>query len=136
MVEKPRGRTALFLRLLQGFFHQRCFQGVTGGPTDNFTAVKIHYRSQIKPALGGPDVGDVTDPNLIDRGCFGGVGQAIGGNGMVMVGVGGFGLEGLFLTGLELESLQVAGHAVAAAGNALSFASRRSSAGCRRPGGC
>jgi len=121
MVEEPGGGTAINPGLLQGFFHQGCVQRVAGGPADDFSTAKIHHRGQIKPALGGEDVGDVTDPDTIYGLGFCLSLQAIGGNGMGMIGVGGFGFEGPFLAGFELQGLQVAGHAIAAAGDAFSL---------------
>src|SRR5579859_876926 len=115
MVEEPGSRTSVNQCLLQGFFHQRCFQGLAGGPPDDFPAVEIHHRSQIKPALGGGHVSDVSDPGVIDGLRLWVCGQQIRSDGMRMIGLGGFGPEGSFLAGFEVEGTHVPGHAVAAA---------------------
>jgi len=67
MVEEPGSRTALEPGLLQGFFHQRGFQRRAAGPAHDSPAVKVHDGSQVKPALSGKDVSDVTDPDAIGR---------------------------------------------------------------------
>ena len=71
MVEEPGSGTALEQGLLQGFFHQRGFQRRAAGPAHDSPAVKVHDGSQVKPALSGKDVSDVTDPNAIGRLRFG-----------------------------------------------------------------
>ena len=58
-------------------------------PADDFAAVEIHDAGQIEPTFPGSNVGNVADPNLVDAGRRALSGQAIGGDGMRMVAVGG-----------------------------------------------
>lgn len=118
MVKEPGGGTAISQGLVQGLFNQRCFQRGTGSPTDDFSAIEVHDRSQIEPALGSEDVSDIADPDLV---CCLGLGrgrQAVGCDGIRMVGVGGFGTESAFLAGFEMERAHVTCDAVAAARDA------------------
>ena len=66
------------------------------GPADDPTAVDIHDAGQVEPALLGGDVGDVPDPDLIGSARGGQIGQAIGGDGLVVVAVGGVDPEPTF----------------------------------------
>ena len=43
-------------------------------PADDFAAEQIHESGQVKPALAGPEVGDIGDPDLVG-GCGGGQGS-------------------------------------------------------------
>lgn len=118
MVEEPGGGTANCQGLVQGFFDQRCFERGTGGPADDFSTIEVHHRGQVEPALGGEDVSDIADPDLV---CCPGLGrqrQAVGCDGIGMIGVGGFGTESAFLAGFEMERAHVTGDAVAAARDA------------------
>ena len=92
---------------------------------DDFSTEEVHDRGQVKPTLSGKDISDVTDPNTIGRFRFGRSGQAIGRDGMRMMGVSGFGFEGPFLTGFELQVTHVPGDAIAAARQALVFEADR-----------
>jgi len=118
MVEESGCGTAIGQGLPQGCFHQGGFQGRAGSPAHDFSAVKVHHGGQVEPALGRQEVSDVGDPDAIGGLGFWGRRQQIGGDGMGMIGVGGFGLEGPFLAGLELERAHMAGHAVATARDA------------------
>src|SRR5580698_479852 len=101
MVEKSPGRTALFLRSLQGFFHQGGFQGATQGPAHDPAAEQIHDRRQINPALDGPDVGDVGDPDLIGRGGSPERLEVVGRNRVGVMAVGGAGTKSPLGPGAE-----------------------------------
>jgi len=120
MVEKPGSGTAAGQGLLQGFFDQRCFEGVTGSPTDDLTAVEIHDRGQVKPTVHCcEDVSDIAYPNAI--GSFGQwpIRKQIAGNGIRVIGVSGFRPESSLLAGFELKGAHMTGDAVTTAGDAL-----------------
>ena len=58
------------------------------GPADDSTAVEVHDASLVEPAFLGGDVSDVCDPDLIGSARGGPIGQAMGGDGLVVVTVG------------------------------------------------
>lgn len=118
MVEKPGGGTAIGQGLLQGFFHQRCFQRGTGSPTDDLAAIKVHHGGQIQPALSREDISDVTGPDPIKGFGSGRDRQVVGSNGMRMVGIGSPRSESPLLTGFKVKGAHVAGHAIAGAADA------------------
>src|ERR1041385_4347704 len=68
MVQEPRPRTALSLRVGQGFCHQRSFQSVLELPTDHPTTVAVQCDGQIHRTLRDRDVSDVALPDLIGLG--------------------------------------------------------------------
>src|ERR1035438_4159177 len=59
------------------------------GPSGEAAAVQIHDASQIEPAFLGRYVSDVPEPDLVGGAGSGQVRQAIGGDGLVVVAVGG-----------------------------------------------
>src|SRR5215469_64526 len=65
MVEEPRSGTASNQCLLEGFFHQRSFQGRADGPTNNSATVEVHDCGQVHPTGDGPEVSDIGHPSLI-----------------------------------------------------------------------
>lgn len=105
--------------LEDGFLDERSSEVRRGSPADDFSAVEVHGGGQVKPALSGKDVSDVADPNAIGRFGLRCCRQAIGRDGMRVMGVGGFGFKGSFLPGLEAQRVHVAGDAVTAARDAL-----------------
>jgi len=125
MVEEPGSGTAINQCLLEGFFHQSGFQRMAGGPADDFSTVKVHDGGQIKPALRGMHVSDVADPDVIGRLGFWLVAKQITGDGMRVIGVGGFGFERPFLTGFEVQGAHVPGHPVTATANAQPLQTNR-----------
>ena len=61
-------------------------------------AVKVQNGGHVKPAFFGLNVGDISDPDLVGRSSLWGLGQAVGGNGLVMVAVSGLNAVAAFLT--------------------------------------
>jgi hypothetical protein len=108
-----------------GLLNEGGFEVGGGGPADDFPAVEVHDGGQIKPALSGKDISDVADPNAIGRFGFWSCGQAIGRDGMRMIGVSGFGFKGTFLPGFELQLTHVAGDPITAARQTLAFEADR-----------
>lgn len=58
------------------------------GPADDFAAVEIHDAGQVEKALGGAQVSDIADPNLIDGRWRRSLGEAVGRDGLIMVAIG------------------------------------------------
>src|SRR5438477_5067204 len=79
---------------LQSIQSQAGLQVLLHGPAHDPAAVEIHDRGQIEPAFGGRDVGDVTDPNLIDAFGSSSMGQPIGRDGIIVLAVGGADAKG------------------------------------------
>src|ERR1039458_8806885 len=52
------------------------------------SAVEVQNAGQVEPTLLGLDVSDVANPDLVGRTRSGQIGQAVGGNGLVVVAVG------------------------------------------------
>ena len=115
MVEEALSGTAKRQGLLQGFCHQGTGQGVAGGPADNFSTVEIHDGSQVKPAFERENISNIADPNAVDASRWWSLSQTVWGDGLVMMGVGGFGFKGSFLAGFKIEDMHVTGDAVATA---------------------
>ena len=84
------------------------------GPAGEAAAVKVQNAGQIEPAFLGGDIGDVPKPDLVGRAGGGQIGQAIGGDGLVVIAVGGADAEAAF--GASTEALQAheTGNAMAA----------------------
>jgi len=59
------------------------------GPAGQSATVKVQDARQIEPAFLGGDIGDVPQPDLVGRTGGGQIGQAIGGDGLVVIAVGG-----------------------------------------------
>src|SRR5665213_3155054 len=59
------------------------------GPAGESAAVKVHDAGQIEPAFLGRHVGDVPEPDVVGGAGSAHVRQAIGGDGLVVVAVGG-----------------------------------------------
>ena len=72
----------------QGLEDQGGAEGFAHGPAHDLAAVKVEDGGQVKPADLGGDVGDVGDPDLVGGGGLGRLGQAVGGDGVVVVAVG------------------------------------------------
>jgi len=90
MKEALRGkRLTMFDRHSEGVEGQAGFEIFLHGPADDFAAEEIHDAGQIEPTFASGNVGNVADPNLVDAGRRALSGQAIGGDGMRMVAVGG-----------------------------------------------
>ena len=73
-------------------------------PAGEAAAVQVHDASQIEPAFLGCHVGDVPEPDLVGGAGRGQVRQAIGGDGLVVVAVGGADTEPAF--GASTQALQ------------------------------
>ena len=71
------------------------------GPADDFAAVEVQHSGHIKPAFAGRDVGDVHAPNLIGGGGLGHGRQMIGGDGVIVVVVGGSNPVAALLAGVQ-----------------------------------
>ena len=125
MMEQAGFGTTRVNGLEHGLLNQGGFEMGRSSPADDFSAEEIHDGGQVKPTLSGKDVSDVTDPNAIGRFGFWCSGQAIGREGMRMMGVGGFGFKGTFLPGFELQLAHVPGDPIAAARQALAFEADR-----------
>src|SRR6185503_3195009 len=85
-MQQARGRTAQTGGLPERCLDQTAFQVIRRGPAHDFPAVKVHDGGQVKPALSGADVSDVTHPDAIGRARFWGSRQPIAGNGMRVMG--------------------------------------------------
>lgn len=121
MEEEARGSLAPGEGVVQGVFDQEAMEGITEGPADDFTAEAIHDGGEVSPAALGVEVGDVSDPGLVDTGQRSKGFEAVGGDPLGMAAVGGPGAEGAFGTGLELVLAQEPGDAVFAAGQVLAL---------------
>src|SRR5271169_1971832 len=66
------------------------------GPAGEPTAVKVQNASQVEPAFLGGHAGDISEPDLVGDAGSGQVRQAIGGDGLVVVAVGGADPEAAF----------------------------------------
>ena len=84
-----RKRLTMFDRHGEGVERQAGFQIFLHGPADDFAAVEIHDAGEIEPAFPGSNVGNVTDPDLINGRGSRPPGEAIGRDGMRMVAIGG-----------------------------------------------
>lgn len=84
-----RKRLAMFDSHGEGIEGQAGLEIFLHSPADDFAAVEIHNAGEIEPTFPGSNVGNVTDPDLINGGGSGPVGQAIGREGMRMVAIGG-----------------------------------------------
>ena len=90
-MDEPRRRAPLQERPPQ------CLQAKPGGqgggaePTNDLPAVGIHDRGHIEPAFVGGNVGDVSAPNFVQRLGRTAVLEQIGGDGMIVIAVGGAG---------------------------------------------
>jgi hypothetical protein len=74
---------------LEGAGDEAGFEVILHGPTDDFTAKEIHDTGQVKEAFAGGQIGDVTDPNLIDGRRRRALGEPVGRDGVIVVTVGG-----------------------------------------------
>src|SRR5436190_23098444 len=88
---------------------------IRGGPTHHFATAKVHDYGQIDPALHSGDVGDVGDPNLIGPGGWTGGLEVVGGDGMVMIAIGGARPESGFSQASNVFLAHQPSNAVAAA---------------------
>ena len=74
----------------QGILHKPCVDGGSHGPADDAPAAMIHDGSEVEPVvMGGLDVGDVGNPDLVGTLGRRHLGEAVGGDGVVVVAVGG-----------------------------------------------
>ena len=74
VVEQAGFGAPSLLGVSQGLKGQRSLQMILKLPADNLAAEQIHESGQVKPALAGPEVGDIGDPDLVG-GCGGGQGR-------------------------------------------------------------
>ena len=81
-----RGCLALRLGHLPSRQDQPGVDVLVDRPADDSAAVAIHDAGQVKPAFPGRNVGDVAEPDLVSRSGGGQLSQAIGRNGLVVVG--------------------------------------------------
>jgi hypothetical protein len=88
MVEQPWMRLAMSQSHLQSTGGEAGIEIILHSPADDFTAVKIHDAGEVKKALGGAQVSDVTDPDLIDGGGRWSLGEPIGRDGLIMIAIG------------------------------------------------
>jgi hypothetical protein len=72
----------------QGLENQGGAEGFGHGPTDDLAAVEVEDGGEVKPAGRSGNVGDIGDPDLVGSGGLGRLGQAVGGDGVVVVAVG------------------------------------------------
>lgn len=86
--------------------------GLAHGPTDDLTAEEIEDGSQIQPTFLGLDVRDISNPDLVWSGCFRSLCQAVWGDWVGMVAVGGFDAVATPLASTETLSLHQAGHPI------------------------
>ena len=121
MEEEARGGLAPGKGVLEGIFDQGAMEGITEGPADDFAAEAVHDGGEISPAGLGVDVGDVSDPSLVEAGQWAEGFEAVGGRSLGMAAVSGARAEGSFGTGLEAVPAHEAGDAVFAAGNVLAL---------------
>src|SRR5262245_46217851 len=121
MVEEPGSRPADNQCMFQGFFHQRCFQGPTDRPADDFATTQIHNPSQINPARYSPHVSDISHPGQIGSARHLQLLKSIGSHRFKMPAVGCARSKRPLLPGADTMELHQAGHPVLAAKNILSF---------------
>ena len=121
MEEEAGGGLASGEGELQGIPDEEAVEGVTEGPADDFAAEAIHDGGEVSPAALGVDVGDVSDPGLVEAGQRPKGFEAVGGRSLGVAAVGGPGAEGAFGTGLEVLLAHEAGDAVFAAGEVLAL---------------
>ena len=83
------------------------------GPANDSAAVEIQDTGEIEPALGGGDVGDVSDPDLVGGSGLWGFSQVIGSDGVVVVAVGGLDAVAALLASADAPALHETGNTVA-----------------------
>ena len=113
MTEQLGRRAAMEQRQGQRVENQRRVDMFAHGPADDFAAVEVQDGRQVKPAFLGLDIGEVGHPELVGRGGLGRLGQAIGGNGLVVVAVGGLDAIAALLAAAQTLFLQESSDAVA-----------------------
>jgi len=94
MVEQPWRRLAMSQSHLESAGSEAGLEIILHGPADNLAAVKIHDAGEVEKALGGAQVSDVTDPDLIDGAGRWSFGEPIGRDGLIMVAIGGANAKG------------------------------------------
>lgn len=95
-------RLALGQRHAPGGQDQLGVEVLAHSPAGQPAAVEVQNAGQVEPAFLGVDVSDVADPDLVGRIRSGQFGQPIGGDGLVVVAVGGAGPEPAFGASLEV----------------------------------
>src|SRR5580765_2859569 len=119
MVKEARSGTTQSPSLLQGFFDQRALKSVTQGPADDFAAIEIHHCSQIDPASGAADIGNVGYPGLVDAGGQAVLLETIGHGAIEVLAIGSAGTEGPFGLGLYVIATHQPSDAIFTASNLL-----------------
>ena len=117
VVDKAWVRRASVRSLVEGLLDQAGFEMVRSGPAEDSAAIEVHDGGQVEPALEGEDISNVANPHPVGGSDWWGLSQTILSDGQAVTRVGGFGSEGAFLAGFELEGLHMASDTVAAAGN-------------------
>jgi len=106
-------RGAMEQRHGQRVEHQGRIHAFAHGPADDFAAVEVQDGGQVKPAFLGLDRGDVRRPKLVGRGGLGRLCQAVGGDGLVVVAIGGLDTIAALLAATQALFLHEPGDAVA-----------------------
>ena len=65
MVEEVLSRQPLSDRVFKRARYERRFHRIAHGPPDHAPGKEIEHDSQVEPAFSGPDVGDVSSPDLV-----------------------------------------------------------------------
>lgn len=125
VVDKAWVRRASLRSLLEGLLDQAGFEMVRSSPAEDSAAIEVHDGGQIEPALEGEDISNVADPNPVEGGDWWRLGQTVLSDGQAVTRVGGFGSEGAFLAGFELQGLHLASDAIAAARNTCALQTNR-----------
>jgi hypothetical protein len=88
MVEQPWRRLAMSQSHLESAGGKAGIEIILHGPADDFAAVEIHNAGEVEKAFSGPQVSDVTDPDLIDGRWRWSLGEPIGRDGLIVVAIG------------------------------------------------
>ena len=105
--------------MARAFRYQRGVDVLAHGPANEPAAVEVQDAGQIEPAFLGGNIGDVREPDLVGSSGLGSFGQAVGGDGLVVVTVGGLDPIAALLAAAQAGLLHEAGDAVAAVAASL-----------------
>src|SRR5262249_27226157 len=99
----------------EGLLGEGAFEMVRRGPPHDFAAAKIHYCRKVKPAFGGGDIGDISDPNTVWPAGWRGLLEAVGRHWELMSAVRRFGPKARPLQAAQASPAHQASDAMAAA---------------------
>src|SRR5206468_7937686 len=121
MVQEARRRSAPAQSALERLLDERSFEVVSRGPAHDLAAAQVHDGGQIKPALGGGNVGDVAHPHLVGFAGCNPFFEPVGRDWQWVIAVGGARAKGPFLQSAQAVMAHESSNAMAAATVILLF---------------